>query len=103
MQQNTCPSLTKDGQFTSLGPWALTSCSLLLGGSLRKDVPGWEKAEKKFTATSGLPACTCVCVCVCVCVSVCVSVPQPGATHSCCPTSILVYVEFCQSHFCIIT
>src|SRR4029434_9823121 len=36
------------------------------GGSLRKDIPGWEKAEKKFTATSGLPACTCVCVCVCV-------------------------------------
>src|SRR4029434_2487504 len=43
-----------------------TSCPLLLGGSLRKDIPGWEKAEKKFTATSGLPACACVCVCVCV-------------------------------------
>src|SRR4029434_151759 len=25
-QQNTCPSLTKDGQFTSLGPRALQSC-----------------------------------------------------------------------------
>ena len=22
-EQNTCPSLTKDGQLTSLGPWAL--------------------------------------------------------------------------------
>ena len=47
------------------------------GGSLRKDGPGWEKAENKFTATSGLPACVCVCVsCVAsiyarVCVSVC--------------------------------
>src|SRR4029434_11193765 len=38
------------------------------GGSLRKDSPGWEKAENKFTATSGLPACVCVSVCVCVCV-----------------------------------
>ena len=45
------------------------------GGSLRKDSPGWEKAENKFTATSGLPACVCVCpvsppymhVCVPVC------------------------------------
>src|SRR4029434_3593856 len=34
-----------------------TSWPLLLGGSLRKDSPGWEKAEKKFTATLGLPAC----------------------------------------------
>ena len=30
------------------------------GGSLRKDGPGWEKAENKFTATSGLPVCVCV-------------------------------------------
>src|SRR4029434_874056 len=36
------------------------------GGSLRKDGPGWEKAENKFTTTSGLPACVCVCVCMCV-------------------------------------
>src|SRR4029434_3742929 len=35
------------------------------GGSLRKDGPGWENVENKFTATSGLPACVCVCVCVC--------------------------------------
>src|SRR4029434_10345194 len=35
------------------------------GGSLRKDGPGWEKVENKFTAISGLPACVCVCVCVC--------------------------------------
>src|SRR4029434_9887034 len=34
------------------------------GGSLRKDSPGWEKAETKFTAISSLPACGCVCVCV---------------------------------------
>ena len=40
----------------------------------RKDSPGWENAEEKFTATSA-----CVCVCVCpvslpkmhVCVAVC--------------------------------
>src|SRR4029434_8965695 len=30
------------------------------GRSLRKDSPGWEKAENKFTATSGLPAGVCV-------------------------------------------
>src|SRR4029434_2751668 len=48
-----------------------TSYKLLL----RKDSPGWEKAENKFTATSGLPVCVCVCpvsppymhVCVPVC------------------------------------
>src|SRR4029434_4286059 len=35
------------------------------GVSLRKDSPGWEKAENsRKTATSGLPACVCVCVCV---------------------------------------
>src|SRR4029434_3451506 len=27
------------------------------GGSLRKDSPGWAKAETKFTAISGLPVC----------------------------------------------
>src|SRR4029434_3722303 len=47
-----------------LVPPGATSCPLLLGGSLKKDGPGWEKAENKFTATSGLPACVCVCVCV---------------------------------------
>src|SRR4029434_10463047 len=40
------------------------------GRSLRKDGPGWEKAENKFTATSGLPACVCVLcrlhICACV-------------------------------------
>src|SRR4029434_1625286 len=49
------------------------------GGCWRRDRPEWEKAENKFTATSGLPACVCVCVCVCpvsppymhVCVPVC--------------------------------
>src|SRR4029434_9739926 len=34
-------------------------CKAAPGGSLRKDSPGWEKAENKFT--SGLPACVCVC------------------------------------------
>src|SRR4029434_2637183 len=33
------------------------------GGSWRRDSPGWEKAEDKFTATSGLRVCVCVCVC----------------------------------------
>src|SRR4029434_5641968 len=48
------------------------------GGSLRKAGPGWEKAENKFIATSGLIACVCVCVCVlcrlhiCTCVFQCV-------------------------------
>src|SRR4029434_49949 len=32
------------------------------GRCLRKDSPGWEKAENEFTATSGLPARVCVCV-----------------------------------------
>src|SRR4029434_7492481 len=44
------------------------------GGSLRKDSPGWENAENKFTATSGLPACVCV-LCrlhICTCVFQCV-------------------------------
>src|SRR4029434_11017354 len=41
-----------------------------------------QKAENKFTATSGLPACVCalVCVCVCLCVLVCVCVP--GLLHA---------------------
>src|SRR4029434_9298835 len=30
----------QEGRFTSLGPWALKSCPLLLG-SWRKDNPGW--------------------------------------------------------------
>src|SRR4029434_6399721 len=39
------------------------------GGSWRRDSPGWEKAEDKFTATSGQCVCvSCVCGCVCVCV-----------------------------------
>src|SRR4029434_807984 len=44
------------------------------GGSLRKDSPGWEKAENKFTATSGLRVCVCV-LCrlhICTCVFQCV-------------------------------
>src|SRR4029434_3432644 len=50
---------TTDQRWTVHCTWApgATSCPLLLGGSLRKDSPGWEKAENKFTAT-------CVCVCV---------------------------------------
>src|SRR4029434_2918776 len=60
-EQNTCPSLTKDGQFTwtwSPGAYKLPTAP---GGSWRKDNPGWEKAEDKFTATSGLRVCVCVC------------------------------------------
>src|SRR4029434_8120977 len=49
-------------------------------GSWRKDNPGWENAEIKFTATSGLRVCVCVlchhyiCTCVlqCVVLAVCV-------------------------------
>src|SRR4029434_9214246 len=57
----SCPSLTKDGQFTwtwSPGAYKLPTAP---GGSWRKDNPGWEKAEDKFTATSGLRVCVCVC------------------------------------------
>ena len=57
MQQSTLLSVpNQDGRFTSLGPRALKSCPLLLG-SWRKDSPGWENPEEKFTATS---ACVCV-------------------------------------------
>src|SRR4029434_10949801 len=50
----------RDGRFTwSPGAEKLPAAP---GQSLRKDGPGWEKAENKFTATSGLPACVCVCV-----------------------------------------
>ena len=55
--EHSSPSLTMtDG---SLGPRALKSCPLLLGGSWRKDSPGWEKAEITFTATSGLRVLVC--------------------------------------------
>ena len=72
---------------THVHPWPKMDSSLHLvpgryklptapGGSLRKDGPGWEKAENKFTATSGLPACVCVCVLcrlhICTCVFQCV-------------------------------
>src|SRR4029434_5325994 len=56
------------------------------GGSLRKDSRGWEKAENKFTATSGLPACVCpvlppyMHVCVPVC-RVCHSKPDKGLNY----------------------
>src|SRR4029434_938104 len=33
-----------------------------LRGSWRRDSPGWEKTEDKFTATSGLRVRVCVCV-----------------------------------------
>ena len=63
---------------THVHPWPKMDSSLHLvpgcyklatapGGSLRKDGPGWEKAENKFTATSGLcylHICTCVFQCV---------------------------------------
>ena len=49
----------QDRRLKSLGPRALKSCPLLLE-SWRKDSPGWEKAEAKFTATSGLRVRVCV-------------------------------------------
>src|SRR4029434_739625 len=50
----------RDGRFTwSPGAEKLPTAP---GGSWRKDGPGWENAESKLTATSGL----CVFVCVCV-------------------------------------
>ena len=74
-RKNTLLSVPdQDGRFTSLGPRALKSCPLLLG-SWRKDSPGWENAEVKFTATS---ACVCVCVSppnICTCVLLCVVMP----------------------------
>src|SRR4029434_2212192 len=45
-EQNSCPSLTKDGQFTSLGPWALQSCPLLLGGPLGRTVQDGKKSPR---------------------------------------------------------
>src|SRR4029434_845113 len=79
------------------------------GGSLRKDSPGWEKAETKFTAISGLPACVCVCpvsppymhvcapVCMCVCVRACVCVcpVSPPYMHVCVPVCMCVCVRAC--------
>src|SRR4029434_4546455 len=57
------------------------------GGSWRKDSPGWEKAENKFTTTSGLPACVCpvsppyMHVCVPVC-RVCHYKPDKGLNYN---------------------
>src|SRR4029434_3084017 len=54
----------------SPGAYKLPTAS---GGSWRRDSPGWEKAEDKFTATSGLRVCVCpvsppyIYVCVPVC------------------------------------
>src|SRR4029434_5072523 len=87
-EQNTCPSLTKDGQFTwtwSPGAYKLPTAP---GGSLRKDGPGWEKAENRPTCVcvcmktieakeccqTSIFVCVCVSVCMCVCVCVCVCV-----------------------------
>src|SRR4029434_5879725 len=54
----------QDGRFTwSPGAYKLPTAP---GGSWRKDGPGWEKAENKFTATSGLRVCVCVSGCVSV-------------------------------------
>src|SRR4029434_10041605 len=56
-EQNTCPSLTV--HFTwSPGAYKLP---IAPGRSWRKYGPGWEKAEDKFTATSGLRVRVCVC------------------------------------------
>src|SRR4029434_10821387 len=63
-----------DQRWTVHFTWSLGTAKLPTapGGSLRKDGPGWEKAENKFT--SGLPACVCV-LCrlhICTCVFQCV-------------------------------
>src|SRR4029434_8247126 len=69
---------TPDQRWTDDLTWSPGAAKLPTapGGSLRKDGPGWEKAETKFTATSGLPACVCVCVLcrlhICTCVFQCV-------------------------------
>ena len=77
-EQNTLLSVPdQDGRFTwSPGAEKLPTAP---GGSWRKDSPGWEKAEREFTATSGLRVRVRVRVCVCVlcrlhistCVAVC--------------------------------
>src|SRR4029434_6136676 len=59
-KQNILLSVTETD--SSLGPRALRSCPLLLGGPGGRTIQDGEKAENKFTATSGLPACMCVCV-----------------------------------------
>src|SRR4029434_4009147 len=71
---NTCPSLTKDGQFTSLGPRALLAahCSW---GVLEEGQSRMGKSRKYIHRDLRL---TCVCVCVlcrlhiCTCVFQCV-------------------------------
>src|SRR4029434_9313283 len=74
-EQNTCPSLTipeMDGSLHLVpGRYKLPTAP---GGSLRKDSPGWEKAETKFTAISGLPACVCVSCVASIYARVCSSV-----------------------------
>src|SRR4029434_10867294 len=81
------------------------------GGSWRRDVPGWEKAENKFTATSGLRVRVCVCVlcrlhiftcvfqcvvcacaCACVCVYVCVYVCVCMCVYVCICECVRMYV-----------
>src|SRR4029434_5337858 len=58
-QQNTCPSLTKDGQFTSLGPRAPqpAHCSWL---PWRKDSPGRDKCRGQISLRPLRHACVCV-------------------------------------------
>src|SRR4029434_879640 len=73
------------------------------GGSLRKDGPGWEKAENKFTATSGLLACVCVCVlcrlhiCTCVfqCVVCAIKKPDKGLNYYYYYLFMCVYARVC--------
>src|SRR4029434_4970872 len=56
-----CPSLTKDGSLHLVpGRYKLPTAP---GASWRKDGPGWEKAENKFTARPQAYPCVCVCVC----------------------------------------
>src|SRR4029434_9120193 len=50
--EQSCPSLTETD--SSLGPRALRSCPLLLGGPGERTSRDGKKAEQEYTATSGL-------------------------------------------------
>src|SRR4029434_7966581 len=66
------------------------------GGSLRKDCPGLEKAENKFAATSGLPACVCVSCVASIYARVCSSVscvPLKPDIHTYIHTVIRSYTD----------
>src|SRR4029434_7784396 len=104
----SCPSLTETDGSLHLVPGRLkpAHCSWL---PWRKDSPGWENAEEKFTATS---ACVCVCVCpvslpkmhvcVAVCVCVCVFVYVCVCVCLCvCVCVCVCPVSLAKNHVCV--